>query len=48
MSMLRSMRRHIARNRMVRRGITKINKGKPSFFSSNWREYVECYKTRIS
>ena len=46
MSMIRSMRRGIARSRMQRRGIRKINKPrKHSFFADNWREWSRPTKT---
>lgn len=37
---MRKLARKVAHKRMAQRGLTKVNKGKPSFFSQHWRDYV--------
>ncbi len=40
---MRKLKRMVARNNMIKKGITQINKKKGngrSFFSENWREYL--------
>lgn len=46
MSILRSYRREVSRNRMKRDGYAKINKGKKtgSYFSHHWRDFLNMYK----
>lgn len=38
--MKRTIARNVARIKMKKKGYTRINKGKPSFFAKNWRDFV--------
>ena len=45
-NILRSYRRGLARNRMLKAGFHKINKNKKggSYFSNKWRNHLDIYK----
>ena len=42
--MLRTLARTVAKNRMKEQGYGQICKGKPSFFSKNWRTFLKTKK----
>ena len=48
---MRKYKRFLAKSRMERRGMRKLckhGKGQKSFFSSNWREYLNSEKVKVA
>ena len=44
--MLRALKRSVARKNMKDDGYAHLNKGKPSFFSRRWRDFIKPKKRR--